>query len=142
MEKMDWKYYHLFMKPITVEVVTNMITVLGHCRSCKSLFDESGIESEVHKEALDEYPKELKEEFLQLSDWIGELARLYRHRISVSIIDAKSFLGIYKALRHRFRRYPAFIVNKKDVLVGWDRQRLSDILDAHIQRDRLRHTPA
>lgn len=129
------------MRPIPVEVITHVLTVLSQCQSCKLVFNEAGVENEVNKEVLNEYPKELREEFLQLSDWIRELARLYRHRISVSIIDAKSFLGIYKALRHRFRQYPAFIVDKKDVLVGWDRQKLSDILDAHIQRDRLQHTP-
>jgi hypothetical protein len=128
------------MKPITVEIVTNMLTVLGHCQSCQLVFNQAGVEKEVHQETLDDYPKELKEEFQQLSDWIGELVRLYRHRISVRVIDAKSWMGIYKALRHRFRKYPAFIVGKKEVMAGWDREKLSDILDAHIQRDLVRHT--
>lgn len=129
------------MQPITVEIVTNVLILLSHCHTCRSLFDESGIENEVNKETLNEYPEELKEEFLQLSDWVRELTRLYQHRISIRIIDAKSLLGIYKALRHHFRRYPAFIINKMDVLVGWDQQKLSDILDAHIQGYRLQHTP-
>ncbi len=129
------------MKPITIEVVTNMLTVLGHCQSCQLVFNQAGFENKVNKETLNEYPKELKEEFQQLSDWIRELIRLYRHRISVRVIDAKSWMGIYKALRHRFRKYPAFIIDKKEVMAGWDREKLSDILDAHIKRDQLRHTP-
>ena len=42
---------------------------------------------------------------------------------------------------HRFRKYTAFIIGKREVMAGWDRQKLSDILDAHIQRDLLRLTP-
>ena len=121
------------MKPIIVEIVTDVLTVPSHCNACRLIFNEAGVENEMNKETLNEYPKELKEEFLRLSDWIRELARLYRHRIYVNIIDAKSILGIYKSLRHRFRKYPAFIIDRKDVVAGWDRQRVSEILDAHIQ---------
>ena len=121
------------MKPINVDVVTNVLTVLSHCHSCRLIFCESGVEGEIAKEVLNEYPKELQEEFLQLSDWMRDLARLYRHRIRIRVIDAKSLLGIYKSLRHRFRKYPACIVDETDVVSGWDREKLSDLLDAHIQ---------
>jgi len=122
------------MKPISVDVVTNVITVFSHCNQCGLIFAESGFEDEVSNEALAEYPKDLREELRQLSDWIRELTRLYKHRIRIRIIDAKSLPGIYKSLRYRFRKYPAFIVNREDVMAGWDREKLSDILDAHIQR--------
>lgn len=130
-------YYITCMKPISVEVVTNLLTVLNHCESCKLIYNEIGVEEEVSKEALNEYPAELREEFFKLSDWMAELARLYRHRIRISIIDAKSISGVYKSLRHRFRKYPAFIVDKKDVVAGWDRDKLTDILDAHIRGEQL-----
>ena len=131
------KYYNIGMKPVYIEVVTNVLTVYSHCNSCRPIFYESGVEERVRKEALDDYPKDLKEEFLQLTDWIRDLARLYRHRIRVRIVDAKSMLGIYKSLRHRFRRYPAFIVNREDVVAGWDREKLDLILDEHIRRGNL-----
>jgi hypothetical protein len=122
------------MKPISIEVVTNLLTVFGHCNRCGLIFAESGFEDEVNKEALAEYPKDLREELRQLSDWIQEVIRLYKHRIRIRIIDAKSLPGIYKSLRYRFHKYPAFIVNREDVMAGWDREKLYDILDAHIQR--------
>jgi hypothetical protein len=126
------------MKPVYIEVVTNVLTVYSHCNSCRPIFHESGVEDRVAAEALDDYPKDLKEEFLQLSDWIRDLVRLYRHRIKVRIVDAKSMLGIYKSLRHRFRKYPAFIVDCKDVVAGWDREKLDRILDEHIRQGNLR----
>jgi len=124
----------MLMKPISIEVVTNLLTAFSHCNRCGLIFAESGVEDEVKNEALAEYPKDLREELRLLSDWIQEISRLYKHRIRIRIIDAKSLPGIYKSLRYRFRKYPAFIVNREDVMMGWDREKLYDILDAHIQR--------
>jgi hypothetical protein len=126
------------MRPIYVEVVTNVLTVYGPCNACRLMFDESGVDDEVKKEVLDEYPKELREEFLRLSDWIRDLARLYRHRIRIRVVDAKSLLGIYKSLRHHFRKYPAFIVDRKHVVAGWDKEKLDYVLDAHIREENQR----
>ncbi len=127
------------MKPIVLEIVTNVLTVFNHCNRCGPVFREAGVEDKVNLEVLNEYPKELREEFQRLLDWINELVRLYRHRISVRIVDAKSMHGIYKSLRHHFRKYPAFIVDNKDVVTGWDHEKLSDILDAHIRKAATRN---
>jgi len=45
----------------------------------------------------------------------------------------QSPLGIYKSLVHRFREYPAFIVEKEDVYKGWDKDKLEEIIDKHIK---------
>ena len=75
----------------------------------------------------------MKKEFSKLSDWICELSRLYRHRIRIRLIDAKSPLGIYKSLIHRIRKYPTFIIEKKDVYSGWDQQELESLVDLRIR---------
>ena len=121
------------MKTISVEVVSRVLTTFQHCASCGTVFRETGVEDAVNKEALAEYPQDLQEEFLKLSDLIRELRRLYQHRIRIELINAQSPLGIYKTLRHHIRQYPAFIVEKKDVCVGWDWQKLSDVVDMHIK---------
>jgi hypothetical protein len=128
------KHYSKTMKPISIEVVTDVLGVPDGCQACRLIFGEAGVEGQMNRETLDEYPRELKEEFLELSDWLRELTRLYKHRIRVVIIDTKSMLGVYKSVRHRFRKYPAFIVNGRDVVAGWDRQRLSVVLDRHLQK--------
>jgi hypothetical protein len=121
------------MKAISVEVVSRVLTTFGHCASCGPLFREAGVENAVNKEALSDYPQDLQHEFLRLSDVIRELRRLYQHRIRIELINAQSPRGIYKTLRHRIRQYPAFIIEKKDVCIGWDWQKLSDIVDMHIK---------
>ena len=121
------------MKPIQLEIVTRVVTFFDHCRRCQILFDQSGLDEKLHQKEMEEYPPDLKEEYLELSDWIRELTRLYKHRLLVRVIDAQSPLGIYKSLRYRIRTYPAFIVEGKETYTGWDKSQLEHLLDKYIQ---------
>jgi hypothetical protein len=77
---------------------------------------------------MDEYPSDLKEEYLKLSDWIRELTRIYEDRLVIRLIDAQSILGFYKSLRHWVRKYPTFIVEGQQTYTGWDKKRLETLL--------------
>ena len=121
------------MKPITLEVVTRVLTTFGHCRHCEIFFDEADIGKKLHQKDVNEYPPDLADEYLRLSDWIRELAQLYRHRLSIRVIDVQSPVGIYKSFRHRIRKYPAFIVEGKETYAGWDKNQLEQLLDKHIK---------
>ncbi|MFH0789449.1 MAG: hypothetical protein V2B13_17805 [Pseudomonadota bacterium] len=77
---------------------------------------------------MEEYPPDLKEEYLKLSDWIRELTRMYKHRLLIKLIDAQSILGIYKSLRYWVRKYPTFIIEGKEIYTGWDKKRLESLL--------------
>jgi len=121
------------MKPIFLEVITRTMTTYGHCRHCTVLFDESGLQKEFDKKALADYPEDLQEEVAQLSDWIRELNRLYKHRLVMRVIDAHSPVGMVKCLRHWIRKYPAFIINGRKAWIGWDKSKLEELIDKHIQ---------
>jgi len=121
------------MKPILLEIVTKVISSFGQCRRCKILFDEAGFDQKFHQKEMDEYPTDLKEEYTKLSVWVQELNRLYKHRLSIKLIDVQSPLGIYKSLRYRIRTYPTFIVEGKETYAGWDKSQLEELLDKYIQ---------
>jgi len=121
------------LKTISIEVVSKVLTTYGHCIRCESLFFESGVGKKSKVEDIDEYPPDLKEESLKLSEFICELFQLYKHRIHIRLIDAQSPLGIYKSLVHHFRIYPTFIVEKKDVCRGWNKKKLEELIDMHIK---------
>ena len=55
---------------------------------------------------IEEYPEDLKEQVVRLSDWIRELIQLYPNQIQVKVIDALSPLGLYKKLRYRIKEFP------------------------------------
>ncbi len=125
------------MKPILLEVVTKVITTFDHCRHCEILFGEAGIDRKFHQKEMGEYPPDLKEEFIQLSDWIRELTRLYKHRLFIKLIDVQSLLGIYKSLRYWIRTYPTFIVEGKETYAGWDKSQLEGLLDKYVKASLL-----
>jgi len=121
------------MRPILLEIVTKVITTYDHCRHCEVFFDEAGLDKKFHQKEMDEYPPDLKEEYIKLSDWIRELNRLYKHRLMIKLIDVQSLLGIYKSLRYRIRKYPTFIVEGKETYTGWDKTQLESLLDRYIK---------
>jgi hypothetical protein len=38
--------------------------------------------------------------------------------------------GVFKTLRYRVRKYPAFIIDGKELVVGWDRAALECAIEA------------
>jgi hypothetical protein len=120
------------MGPVILEIVTRVLATFDHCRHCEFLFDQAGLDELRHQREINEYPQDLKEEYLRLSNWILELSRRYKDRVVIKVIDVQSVLGIYKAIRHRIRHYPSFIVAGNEVYTGWDKDTLAALLDSHL----------
>jgi histone acetyltransferase (RNA polymerase elongator complex component) len=125
------------MRPISLEIITKVMTAFDHCRHCQVIFGEAGIDQKFHQKDMNEYPLDLREEFIKLSDWIRELTRLYKHRLLIKIIDVQSLLGIYKSLRYWIRAYPTFIVEGKETYTGWDKNQLEGLLDKYMKASLL-----
>jgi hypothetical protein len=121
------------LKPIQIEVVAPMLSsVEMTCRRCGFVNDFLGLTQKYRDTSLREYPDDWKEAVGFLSELIEEMSRLYRHRVRIRIIDAQSPLGLWKQLRHRFFRFPAFIIDQKKTYVGWNPDELWHIIDLHI----------
>jgi len=87
---------------------------------------------------LNEYPKDLREDHRFLSVWVSELAQKYKNQITIELINASSFRGFLKSVRHWTQTYPTFIVNKKEKYVGKDKEQLDRILQSHLDRSGAR----
>ncbi|MBW2017348.1 MAG: hypothetical protein JRH13_02655 [Deltaproteobacteria bacterium] len=125
------------MEKILIEVVAPMLSSieLSHTGS-ELVFSCLGLKGKDRKACTEAYPDDWKEAVGYLSRWIKEIARLYRHRIRVRIIDAQSPLGLWKQLRHRVFKFPAFIVDKKHTYIGWNYSELETIIDNRIENSR------
>ena len=121
------------MKPILLEIVTRVLTSYDHCHHCDVLFDQAGLDKKLHQQEVNDYPPDLKEEHAKLCEWMKELTRLYKHRLFIKLIDVQSFVGIYKSLRHGIRTYPTFIIERKEVYTGWDKNQLEGLLDKYVK---------
>lgn len=77
-----------------------------------------GIGDKVHNAEINEYPDDMKAEYLWVSTWAKDIAQRFGRGVVVKVIDPQSLVGLYKILRHRIRRYPTFIVDGEMRLVG------------------------
>jgi hypothetical protein len=48
------------------------------------------------------------------------------------VIDAQSLAGIWKQIRYRLFKFPAFIVDKKLTYIGWDHRQLEALIDQRV----------
>lgn len=122
------------MKPIVLDIVANIPSGPSCCCACSTFFKNSGVEDGVNKEILKEYPEGMIDDHTRLSSWISEISALYEGSVMIRIIEAISIVGLYKAVRHSLRAYPAFIVDKKLVVSGWDRKSLREALDERLRK--------
>ena len=95
--------------------------------------DQVGLKEKRDKQILNDYPEDLKEDYLFLSNWIRELSQKYREDIRINLIDAQSLQGVLKSIRHGIFRYPTFIINKKKKYTGKDKDRLDALLQEHLR---------
>jgi hypothetical protein len=120
------------MKPVLIEVVMPLPESYGMCAACEALFTDALPDQRPLERGLEEYPPDWQADFRQLMDWVADLTAQHRGRVSIQLTDPRSPRGLWKALRHRARRYPTFIVsgaNGHTRVVGWDREGL----DAAVQ---------
>jgi hypothetical protein len=113
---------------IHVEILSLVPTSYRQCPHCETLYGRSGIGEKVQQEITQEYPPDLLQDHIRLSEWVMELAGRYGPNIQIRVIDPQSGLGFFKCLRYRVRRYPTFIVNGKAKYTGWDKAALETLL--------------
>lgn len=120
------------MNLLSIEVIAPVLTELYHCLHCETIFAQVGLGRKVHGEQINEYPEDIKEDFLHLSNWLRELAHRYEDTVRIRLIDVQSFEGFLKSMRYWVRRHPAFIINGRKEYVGWDETALDRLLVAHM----------
>jgi hypothetical protein len=99
------------MTRVALQVVTPLPIDLFLCRPCEQFLDLAGAGAPVHQETLGQYPQDLRRVAAELSSCLAVLRKRYGESIRVEVIDPQSLAGFILSLRHRVRRYPAFIVN-------------------------------
>ena len=65
----------------------------------------------MHTQEINEYPEDIKAEFLRVSEWIRAVRKRHGNRIVIRLVDPQSVGGMWKVFRNRIRRYPTFFVD-------------------------------
>jgi hypothetical protein len=114
---------------VQLEILAYAPTEFYHCQHCEFVWDSVGfgqhIRAEQRSEAL---PPDLQAEYTAIADWVADARRRYGERLQVSVVDVASLEGVIKSLKHRTRRFPAFVVDGRERIVGFDPERLDAAL--------------
>ena len=125
-----------------LEVLTYAPTEFYHCQHCEVVWDSVGFGKHIRADQRrDALPPDLQAEYGAIADWVASAHARFGDRLRVSVVDVASVEGLVKSLRHRARRFPAFIVDGRERVVGFDPERLNAILErrleeAHTRSDR------
>jgi hypothetical protein len=117
---------------ITLDILTLIPITFKQCMHCEQFYDQSGIGDKVHNQILSEYPQDLLNEQEQLITLVIELVNRFNDGIVIKFVDPQSIKGILLSIRHRVRRYPAFIINKKELLIGINKSALNQMLETAV----------
>ena len=99
------------MQPLQIEVLTYAPTEFFHCMHCEVVMRTVGVGQAVHREQRQAgFPADLQAEYTALGDWLRAVVARHADRVQVRIVDAASLEGVYKSLRYRARKFPAFII--------------------------------
>jgi hypothetical protein len=118
--------------PIKLEILSLVPITYRQCSHCEQFYDQSGIGQQVHNQILAEYPQDLLEDHYRISSLVVELLNRFKDEIIVHIIDPQSLQGIFKSLRFRVRKYPTFIVDGQEMVIGWDRPALERAIKSRL----------
>jgi hypothetical protein len=119
---------------VQVEILTYAPTEFYHCQHCEVVWDSVGFGQRVRAEQRSAgLPAELQAEFTAIADWVASAHERYGNRLQVKVVE-----GVIKAVRHRARSFPAFIIDGHERIVGFDPERLNAVLERRLLEPQTR----
>ncbi len=116
-----------------VEILTYAPTEFYHCQHCEFVWNSVGVGGPIRDDQRhDRLPPELEAELTDIASWVAEAQARYGERLSVKLVDVASIEGVFKAVRHRLRRFPAFIVDGDERISGFNRDQLDTALERRL----------
>ena len=112
-----------------LEILAYAPTEFYHCQHCEIVWGHVGLGERLHREQrASALPDDLQAEYAAISDWVQRAFDKYGNRLAVRVVDAASIEGLYKSIRHRARRFPAFTLRGSPTITGFDERRLDAAL--------------
>lgn len=120
------------MNQVELEVIAPILGSFDHCSHCQVFLDTAGVGGRIHQSDLASYPPDLLDEFKRLSDFLFLLGERYGPRLVIRVVDPGSPRGLWHGLRYRVRRYPTFIVDGSERLIGLSERAVEEAIRARL----------
>ncbi len=115
--------------PVRVEILTYAPTEFRHCQHCELVWDQFAFNQRVHADQRESaLPADLAAEYETITQWAFEARQRFGPRLRLTLVDVASLEGFFKALRYRARSFPTFVVDGRERIAGFDRERLDAAL--------------
>jgi hypothetical protein len=119
---------------VQIEILTYAPTQFYHCQHCELVWDSVGFGQHIRADQrANALPADLQAEYAAISEWATQAFERYGEQVRIKVVDVASVEGVFKAMRHRARRFPAFIVDGKERIVGFSPQRLNEAIERRLQ---------
>jgi len=126
-------FEHEKMFGVHVEIITYAPTEFYHCQHCEIVWDSVGFGQRIRADQRrDGLPADLQAEYTAIADWVAASHLRYGDRLRFKVVDVASVEGVFKALRHRARRFPVFLVDGQRV-DGFDPERLDALIASRLE---------
>jgi hypothetical protein len=128
------------MKTIQVDVLQPLPESWGVCLACEMVLAQAGTEGDPSERGLDDYPPEWQAEFHRFCGMMIDLSARYGGTVLFRIFDPRSLPGLAKAIRHGAYHYPAFVIEGRTRISGFDPeplQRALELAGAHVQDESI-----
>ena len=109
----DYYKQSLSKASVKIEIISLMPTFYSHCHHCMHIIHAAGLKP--YEEQLNEYPKEMREEYFAISKIGEKLICDFRFSVNLEVTDGASVKGFWKSLRHKIWKYPVVLINGKKV---------------------------
>jgi hypothetical protein len=106
--------------PVSLDVIALIPEGWGLCQACELMMARADLDQAPPARTLDDLPPEWQADFQRLSTLVFDLAARYRGSVIIKVYDPRSFQGLVRALRHRVRRLPSFVIDGRVKITGWD----------------------
>jgi hypothetical protein len=116
------------MPAVPVDLLAILPEGLGLCTTCEAFLSQAGLDGNRPDRAMESLPQEWRAEYTRLSDLVLEVSNRFGDGIRIRIIDPRSLQGMGITIRHRVKRYPAFIIAGRKTIYGISRSALEEAL--------------
>ncbi len=103
-------------KPVLLEVIAPILDRVGLCFNCQVVFEEAGVDTPDRGQY--DYPEDWRSDFQETLALVNRAAEALGERLMVRWSDPRSLRGLWLSLRHKVRRYPTFVLDTGERIVG------------------------
>jgi len=102
---------------VKLEIIGVFPTFYSPCKGVRRLIT-SACSFSITDDILKDYADDVSKTYKDICDLVKQLVNYFGDHLEVEAVDPTTPLGIWRSIKYRISRYPAFIINGKHKMIG------------------------